>query len=183
MQKIRIVTMLIALCSSFNLLALETVAKVDLQKYTGKWYEIARFENWFEKDCTNVTAEYSLLEEQNIKVVNSCYLKTPNGKFKQAEGVAWVVDPATNAKLKVSFLPNYLSWFDKVFAGDYWILKLAPDYSVVLVGEPSLEYLWILSRNPVIDEKIYAEYVDSAKELGFATEKLHRTTQEWQKKE
>lgn len=160
-----------------NVFALETTSThIDLNKYLGKWYEIARFDSWFEKDCVSVTAEYSL-NNNIIDVVNSCRLKTATGKFKQAHGRAVVVPNSNNTKLKVSFLPKFLNILDSMFAGDYWILKIDPDYQVVLVGAPSKKYLWILSRNANLDPKIYAEYVEYAKSIGFDVAKLHKTLQ------
>lgn len=167
--------LLILFCAP-SIYALQTVPNIDLNKYLGKWYEIARIDSWFEKDCVSVTAEYSL-NANTINVVNSCRLKTTDGKFKQAQGRATVVPNSNNSKLKVSFLPKIVRLFDSLFAGDYWILKIDPDYKVVLVGDPSKEYLWVLARSPNLDPKIYAEYVEYAKGLGFDVTKLHKTIQ------
>lgn len=166
----------IILTAGTHAFAMTTVEHVDLNKYLGKWYEIARFEAWFETDCVNVTAEYSQ-EDDFIKVVNTCHLKTLDGKLKSSTGRAWVVDKKTNAKLKVSFLPGYLCFLDRLFSGDYWILKLDPNYEVVLVGEPSKKYLWILARTTVINHRIYEEYVNYARDLGFDVSKLQLTPQ------
>lgn len=163
-------------CCAFNAFALPTVSNIDLNKYLGKWYEIARFDSWFEKDCVYVTAEYSL-GGNIINVLNSCNLKAPNGKFKQAHGRATIVANSNNAKLKISFLPKSLRAFDSLFAGDYWILKIDRDYEVVLSGAPSKKYLWILARSIRIEPEIYSEYVDYAKTLGFNVENLHKTLQ------
>ena len=173
--KFRILIVILFACFTFHIYALETVQHIDLNRYLGKWYEIARFDSWFEKDCTNVTAEYSTSSDGKINVLNTCYLHTPKGKRKQAVGRAIVADKKTNSKLRVSFLPRYLSWFDRVFSGDYWILKIDPEYSVVLVGDPSKKYLWILSRDPNLDSSIYNAYVSAAKNLGFNVHKLHKT--------
>lgn len=157
---------------------IRTVEHVDLQSYLGKWYEIARFDSWFERNCVNVTAEYSLLEHGVIGVYNSCRVGTPLGKYKSVSGRAIVVDTRSNAKLKVSFLPRILSCFDRFFSGDYWILKVASDYSVALVGDPSRNYLWILSRTPTLAPDIYNQYVESALQLGFDVKKLKTTQQQ-----
>lgn len=170
-----IFSLLILFCTP-NIFALESVKSVDLNKYMGKWYEIARFDSWFEKDCVMVTAEYTL-DGDIVNVLNSCKLKTPNGKYKEAKGRAIVVPHSNNAKLKVSFLPNFLRIFDTFFSGDYWILKIDPYYTVVLVGDPSREYLWILSRTSKIDPAIYNQYVKYAESLGFDVSKLHETLQ------
>ncbi len=156
---------------STNIYALSTVEAVDLERYLGKWYEIARLDAWFEKNCVNATAEYTL-DKDVIQVVNSCHIHSPSGELKRATGRATVVPDSNNAKLKVSFLPGFLSFLDPLFSGDYWILKLDADYKVVLVGDPSKKYLWILARNKTLDSKTYDEYVHYAKELGFETSKL-----------
>lgn len=158
---------------------LHTVANIDLYRYLGKWYEIARFDSWFERDCCNVTAEYSLNTKGHITVVNTCYMTTPDGVKKQSLGYAKVTDPTKNSKLKVSFLPRSLKWLDPFFSGKYWILKLEPDYSVALVGEPKRKYLWILSRSPGITKQLYEEYVSAAAAMGFDISKLHKTVQQW----
>lgn len=172
-----ILSILMLASFSVPIKALETEQNVDLSRYLGKWYEIARFDAWFERDCTNVSAEYSLNPDGTIKVLNSCNKKNADGKRKQSIGRAIVVDKETNAKLKVSFLPIQLAWLDPFFSGNYWILKLNKDYTVVLIGEPSRKYLWILSRKPTLDQKQFDEYVDAAKQMGFDITKLHKTEQ------
>lgn len=116
---------------------LQTVPYVDLNRYLGKWYEIASIPASFSKDCFNSTATYSLLPDGDIKVVNAC--ETEKGP-KSVEGKAWVVDEKTNAKLKVRFF-----W---PFTGNYWVIDLGRNYEYAVVGEPSRDYLWVLSRNP-----------------------------------
>ena len=160
-------------------MGLEAVDHVDLNRYLGKWYEIARFDSWFEKNCKNVTAVYTLIDNNKIGVVNTCVIDLEPYKVKQAKGRATVVDHKTNAKLSVSFLPRFLSWFDTVFGPNYWILKLEKDYSVALVGDKSMDYLWILSRNPSISKTTYDSYVSTAKDMGFDIKKLHKTVQSW----
>lgn len=140
---------------------LDTVSHVDLNKYLGTWYEIYRLPNKFENiDCKNITANYSLREDGNIKVINSC-TKT-NNKLDQSTGIAKVVDSVTNAKLKVSFF--------RPFYGDYWIIDLAPDYSWVMVGEPEGKYFWILSRTPTLSANTKSILLAKAKELGYPTQ-------------
>ena len=154
-------------CSSKNP-PLETVQKVDVQKYLGTWYEIARYEHFFEKDCKNVTANYSMLDEKTIKVINKCTKITTNEK-KEAFARAYATDE-TNSKLKVSFF--------RPFYGDYWVLMLDKNYQYALVGTPSREYLWILSRNSKLDEKTKNEILQKLPELGFDASKLIWTIQE-----
>ena len=123
---------------------LSVVQEVDLDRYLGKWFEIASYPAWFARNCTGVTAEYSLREGGGIKVVNRCYKGSLDGPLKEARGRAKVVDPETNAKLKVSFFGPF--W------GNYWIVDLDPEYRWAVVGEPKRKYLWILSRTPSLDQ-------------------------------
>lgn len=140
---------------------------VELQKYLGRWYEIARYEQRFQKGCAGVTADYSLRPNGDIDVLNRC--RKPGGKLDEAHGRAKVVDTATNAKLKVSFFGP--------FFGDYWVLDHADDYSWAIVGEPSGRYLWILARSPTPPENEVANLIDRTRELGYDTSMLLRTTQ------
>jgi len=154
---------------------LPTVAKVDLERYLGRWYEIARLPNRFQAQCAgDVVATYSPLSATTVKVVNSC--RTASGEEDVADGVARVRDLATNAKLEVRFLPLALAWLPFAW-GDYWILDLAPDYSHALVGTPSREYLWILAREPAMDDARLRALLDRARVLGFDDTKVVRTPQ------
>ncbi len=156
---------------------LQTVDYVELDHYLGKWYEIARFDQKFQKDCTATTAEYSLREDGDIKVINSCHLKSPDGEFKQSTARAWIVDDTTNAKLKVQFFLTGLKL--PFFAGNYWILDLGEEgngpYTHSIVGDKSGDYLWILARSPKMEEAKYKELVQRAKDMGFDTSKLLKT--------
>ena len=120
-----------------------TVTSVDLSRYAGKWYEIARIPNRFQQDCVgNVTATYKTREDGRIDVLNACEQK--DGETKSADGIAKIVDPSTNAKLKVSFV----SFFGyRPFWGDYWILGLGRDYEYAVVGSPDRKYGWILAAS------------------------------------
>lgn len=148
---------------------LETVEYVELSRYTGTWYEIAAFPQRFEKGCTGTTATYALRPDGDIDVTNRCRLGSLDGKEKVAHARAWVVDPRTNAKLKVRFF-----W---PFAGDYWIIDLAEDYSWAVVGHPSRDYLWILARTPTMEEARLQQIVSRAGEKGYETSRLARTLQ------
>ena len=143
---------------------LETVAKVELDKYLGKWYEIAHLPFKYEDGATDITATYSLLKDGNIGVLNECLKE---GKVKASKGKAKVVDKATGAKLKVTFF-----W---PFYGDYWILKLGENYEYSVVGTPNLKYLWILCRTPKMDQKLFFEITEFAKSKGFNTNNLIQT--------
>lgn len=130
---------------------------VDLQKYIGRWYEIARYEQRFERGCEAATADYSLREDGRVDVLNRC--RKENGRSKEARGVARIVDPLTGAKLKVSFLGP--------FYGDYWILDRADDYGWSIVGEPSGRYLWLLSRDPHLSKDQLEALVNRVSRMGY----------------
>lgn len=123
-----------------------TVERVDLNRYAGLWYEIARIPNRFQKQCVSgTTAEYSLMEDGRIQVVNRC--QEADGNQDSAKGVARVTDVRTNSKLQVSFV-RFLgrNWF----WGDYWVIGLDEDYQWAIVGHPKREYGWILAREPAL---------------------------------
>lgn len=150
----------------------QTVSQVDLRRYLGTWYEIARFPMYFQRNCaSDVTATYGLQTNDSISVLNQCRKK--NGEIQASRGQASPVD-SSNSKLKVSFLPKGLRWLPFT-QGDYWILKLDNRYETVLIGTPNYKYLWILSRTPDLDESTYQRYVDAARQQGFDTQKLLRT--------
>lgn len=145
---------------------LEVVPHVDLAKYLGKWYEIAHLPAKFQEGCSETTATYALSEDGNISVLNEC---KRNGKIKRAKGKAKIVDKATGAKLKVTFF-----W---PFYGDYWIIKLGENYDYAVVGTPDRKYLWILSRTPTMDGKLFFELTEFAKSKGFDVNRLVMTSQ------
>ena len=137
----------------------EPAKSVELQRYLGRWYELARYEAPFQKGCEAVTADYSLNADGTVKVINSCRQGSVDGKLKTATGKAKIVDTATGAKLKVSFFGP--------FYGDYWVLDRADDYSWSIVGEPSGRYLWILSRDPKPAPATRAAIYARVKQLGY----------------
>ena len=147
----------------------QAVDQIDIQKYAGKWYEIAHLPMYFQCKCiANISAEYRLNDDQTVNVLNSC--RTASGEMISSEGVAYAQNKG-NSKLKVSFLPKGLRWipFTK---GHYWVLRVDPEYKVALVGGPSNKYLWILSREPKLDEATYQSYLDTAKHYGYDVTKL-----------
>jgi apolipoprotein D and lipocalin family protein len=148
---------------------LPVVSAVDLNRYLGKWYEIASYPAWFQKGCTGSTAEYSLLPDGKIQVVNRCHKGSLDGPLKESKGKAEVVDSTTNARLKV--------WFFWPFKGNYWIVDLDPDYQWAVVGEPSRKYLWILSRSPDLSEAVYQDILSRLPLIGYLPERLQRTGQ------
>lgn len=155
---------------------LRTVASIDLSRYAGQWYEIARLPNRFQKNCDgDVKANYTILDRQKIKVVNQC--RSRNGELKSVEGRARLASrKGPNSKLEVRFAPAFLSFLPFVW-GDYWVLYLSPAYSHAVIGEPGRKYLWILSRTPQLDEEAYQELVKRATEQGYDTSRLIRTKQ------
>ncbi|MDA9189570.1 lipocalin family protein [bacterium] len=162
---------------SFGLYAknppLDTVKYVEINKYLGKWYEIASIPQKFQKGCTATSANYSLRADGDIKVVNSCRLGNPKGELKSAEARGWIKDTETNAKLKVQF---FLTKFKISFlAGNYWILDLGEDYEYALVGDKSRKYFWILSRTNKMDEGLYEELLARAKDMHFDTSQIVKT--------
>ena len=148
---------------------LQTVPRVDIARYTGTWYEIAAFPQRFQKGCTATTATYSLRDDGLIKVVNRCRKGSLDGELSSATGKARVKDTKTNAKLEVSFF-----W---PFWGDYWIIDLGDDYEFAVVGHPSRDYLWILSRVPTMDATVYAGILQRLRDKDYPLDRLKRTLQ------
>ena len=153
---------------------LRPVDTVDLSRYAGRWYEIARLPNRFQNKCAgDVVVEYALRADARVDVVNQC--RQEDGQIDQAKGVARRASGASNdAVLQVRFAPAILSFLPGVW-GDYWIIGLGPDYTWAVVGVPSREYLWILSRTPVMTESAYEQALEIAKGKGFDTGRLQRT--------
>lgn len=152
-----------------------TVDAVDLDRYVGRWFEIARFPNRFQRGCAgDVTASYTRRADGRIDVVNRC--RAGDGRVTEASGIARVVDPRTSAKLKVRFAPAWLSFLPWVW-GDYWIVGLAQDYSWAVVGSPNRDYLWILARTPALEATDYAAALATARASGFDVDRLVPTSQ------
>lgn len=148
-----------------------TVARVELARYQGTWYEIARMPMWFQRNCLRSQATYGLLETGEVSVLNEC--ETAGGK-ESIRGRARTVDAKTNARLEVRF-DNWFSVFiPSQPQGNYWILYLDGDYRTVIVGTPDRKNLWIMARTPSIDEARYTELVGIVRGLGFETDKLIR---------
>ena len=144
---------------------LQTLEKVELDKYLGVWYEVARKPLYFQNKCDrDVTATYTLNENGNVVVDNRCYTK--EGNLAQSIGEAFIENAPFNTKLKVSFLPEAIRWLP-FGRGDYWGLKLDEKYQTVLVGEPRRKYMWVLSRTPQPDQAVVNEYLEYAKSLGY----------------
>ena len=148
----------------------ETVAEVDLAKYSGTWYEISRIPSWFERDCAGSTSHYSLRDDGKLDVRNHCFVGTLDGPEREVHGLAWMPDPEQPAKLKVRIFP----W---PWAGDYWIVQLGPKYKYAVVSNIDRTRLWILSRTPSMEAHLYQEIIARLELAGFNTERLVDTLQ------
>lgn len=147
---------------------LQTVPHVDLNRYLGTWYEIAHYPNSFQsKDCMGTTAHYSLRADGDIRVRNTCYPQGLRQAANRIEGRAWVADTTSNAKLKVQFFPP--------FAGDYWVIDLDPGYQWAVVGHPSRNFLWVLSRTPAMQPDIYQGITTRLQQQGYDLNRIVRT--------
>lgn len=146
-----------------------TVKELDIDRYLGTWYEIARYDHRFERGLVGVTATYSLKEDGKIKVVNSGFKNTLDGKKSIAIGKAKIPNPQDKAKLKVSFF-----W---IFYGDYFVMELDTDYQWAVIGSSSDNYLWILSRTPFIDNNVYDNILTKVKNRGYDISKLIKVEQ------
>jgi apolipoprotein D and lipocalin family protein len=150
-----------------------TVPYVDLSKYIGRWYEIAKIPNSFQKKCArNTTAEYKLRKDGNIDVINKCI--EDDGSVNEADGLAKVVDERTNSKLRVSFVSIFGI---HLFWGDYWIIGLNKNYEFAVVGHPDRKYGWILSRTPKLSEEKLQEAYSILKENGYDPKDFEMTVQ------
>jgi len=156
-------------------LPVRTIASLDVPKYLGTWYEIAKFPNWFQKKCVgNTKAVYSMRADSNLKVLNSC--KNADGVVSEAEGTARQIGAQDSPKLEVRFTPAWLSFLPMVW-GDYWIIDLDPQYQVAAVSDPKREYLWVLSRAPQLDKKVYEDLLQRLQAQQFDVRKLEITPQ------
>ena len=151
---------------------LKTVPQVDVQRYAGQWYEIARLPMPYQDQCvSDVTATYRINSNDTISVTNRC-LKS-DGKWSVAEGLARAHN-AENTKLSVTFLPKAIRWLP-VGKAPYWVMALDSDYQYAMVGQPDRKYLWLLSRKPLMDETVYQSYLKQAQEQGYDLSALIRT--------
>lgn len=152
------------------------IAALDVPAYMGRWYEIAKFPNWFQKKCVSDTsAQYSIQPDGMVRVVNQCRLQS--GEMEQAIGAARQIGSATSAKLEVRFAPAWLSLLPFVW-GDYWVVDLDPKYELVAVSEPKREYLWVLSRTPTVDAARYSALMERLSAMGLDVSKLEKTKQQ-----
>jgi apolipoprotein D and lipocalin family protein len=149
---------------------LKTVTHVDVQRYAGKWYEIASFPQKFQSGCHCTTAEYTLSDKGYLFVENRCNKGSAKGKLSYIKGKAFIQKGTGNAKLKVQF------FFP--IRGKYWIIDLADNYSYAVVSHPNRKYLWILSRTPKMDDSVYKGILSRLSESGFDLTSLVKTKQE-----
>ena len=161
--------LLIMTSSQIQAQTLQTVSFVDLNKYCGKWYEIASYPQRFQKGCHCTTAEYTLSDKGYVIVENRCNNDSVQGKESYIKGKAFVEEGSGNAKLKVQFF-----W---PFKAKYWIIDLAEDYSYAVVSHPNKKYLWILSRTSHLNDTVYKQILSRLTAKGFDLTKLHKTVQ------
>jgi len=148
---------------------LKVVHHVELERYLGTWYEIARYPQRFQEGCVASKAVYELGRDAKIQVYNECRQGSLEGAVKSVRGKAKVVDPVTNAKLKVTFF-----W---PFYGAYWIIDLGENYEYAVVGHPTRKYLWVLSRTPEMEESVYRRILERLEKQGYNTDRLMRAPQ------
>ncbi len=173
MITIFIISFLISMNINAQQNPLTTVKYVDLKKYSGLWYEIAKIPNSFQNQCVRgTTAKYILKDDGEIGVLNSCIDK--DGKLDEADGVARIVDSKTNAKLEVSFV-SFFGW--RPFWGDYWIIGLDENYQWAIVGTPNRKYGWVLSRTPQLDKSTMEEIFKILKENNYNLSNFELSTQ------
>ena len=181
----RLIAIVICLCSVNALAAdtatdgtkaLTTIEALDVPRYMGTWYEIAKYPNWFQRKCTgNTKAEYSLKPDGKVQVVNRCRME--NGEMNEAIGSARQVGVPTSPRLEVRFAPVWLSFIPAVW-GDYWIIDLDEGYQLAAVSEPTRQYLWVLSRTPRINRVTYDALVGRLTKKGYDVRSLELTKQD-----
>lgn len=147
----------------------EPVKQLDLLRYSGKWYEIARYPHRFERDLCGVSATYILRPDGKIGVLNAGFRGSLNGEYTQATAIAKPADKQIQGKLKVYFVP--------FFGAAYWVLDVDPDYQWAIVGSRSMKYLWILSRTPQMDNSLYDKLIDKVTKMGYQPDKLIKVEQ------
>ncbi len=154
---------------------LQTIERLDVARYMGTWYEIAKYPNPFQRQCaTDTQAQYRPREDGQLDVINRC--RQASGERIEAVGRARQIGAADSPKLEVRFAPAWLSWLPMVW-GNYWVIDLDPAYQLVAVSEPSREYLWVLSRTPTVDAAAYQALLARLQAQGFDLSKLERTAQ------
>lgn len=157
-------------------LALTTVSSLDISRYMGTWYEIAKYPNWFQRKCVADTrADYQLQANGSVQVSNQCRLET--GEMDKAIGEARQMGPSTSPKLQVRFAPSWLSMLPFAW-GNYWVIDLDDGYQLVAVSEPKRDYLWVLSRTPKVAPVALDALMGRLKAQGFDLNRLELTKQQ-----
>lgn len=152
---------------------LQTIERLDVGRYLGTWYEIAKFPNIFQRQCVSDTqALYRQRDDGQLDVVNRC--RKDNGEMAEAVGRARQIGAADSPRLEVRFAPAWLSWLPVVW-GNYWVIDLDPAYQLVAVSEPKREFLWVLSRTPTVDPAAYQALLGRLQAKGFDLSKLEKT--------
>jgi apolipoprotein D and lipocalin family protein len=158
---------------------LESIAALDVPRYMGTWYEVAKYPNWFQKRCiANTSATYAIQSNGMVQVLNRC--QKEDGSMTDALGEAKQVGDANSPKLKVRFAPAWLSFLPFVW-GNYWVIDLDPQYQLVAVSEPSRKYLWILSRTQTVEPKAYDALLQRLKQQGFNLDAIEISKQTTEK--
>ena len=158
-----------------SLPSVNTIAALDVPRYMGTWYELAKFPNRFQTKCVaNTRAQYLTQTDGSVQVLNSCV--TADGSTMDALGLAKQVGTATSPKLQVRFAPAWLSFLPMVW-GDYWVIDLDTDYQLAAVSDAKRDYLWVLSRTPQVNAKAYDALIERLKAQHFDVQKLERTSQ------
>ena len=154
---------------------LEAIGTLDVPRYMGTWYEIAKYPNWFQKKCvSNTSAQYTAEASGSLTVLNRC--QKADGSMSEALGAAKQVGSATSAKLEVRFAPAWLSFLPFVW-GNYWVIDLDEQYQLAAVSEPTRKYLWILSRTKTVDPKVYDALLQRLQQKGFNLNEIERSLQ------
>jgi len=174
MQQLRILTLIAVIAFGIVTFAtagpsaqppIQSVGMVDQSRWMGRWYQIARLPNRFQKGCTGAYTDFSLRDDGQINVVNSCR-NEKDGSLRQEKGHAWVIEPTSNARIKVSFF-----W---PFRSEYWVIGLGKEYEYTVVGSPNRKYLWVLSRTPTMSDDLYADIMKEVERQGFDISKVFR---------
>ncbi len=166
---------LASMVSAQRSMELTAVRLVNLDLYAGRWYEIAKYPNKFQKQCYgNTTATYTVKKNQKLEVLNECLKQDGTTDTAKADGK--IADKKSFAKLKVRFAPECLSFLPFVWA-NYWIIDLDPNYEYAVVGEPSRKYLWILSRTPEMNDAVYQDILWRIQKKGYVPNRLVKTLQ------
>jgi apolipoprotein D and lipocalin family protein len=158
-----------------TLAPVNTITSLDVPRYMGTWYELAKFPNRFQAQCASHTrAQYLAQGNGSVQVLNSCM--TADGRTIDALGLAESIASPSSPKLRVRFAPAWLSWLPMVW-GDYWVIDLDADYQLAAVSDAKREYLWVLSRTPQVSPQIYEALLERLKAQHFEVQKLQRTPQ------